>query len=114
MIQITIGIIIAVSLLLVLLVLAQSSKGGLTGGVSGATQLMGARRATDWIEKATWSLVVVLFVLCLGVNILFKNTPVDDQNYGSPNIQKAKQEAGADGGAAPEATQPTAPADTAK
>lgn len=58
-----------VCILLVIVVLAQNSKGGgLVAGMGGATQLMGTRRATDWIEKATWVLGSILVVLCLSVN----------------------------------------------
>jgi preprotein translocase subunit SecG len=64
---IIISLILLVCVLLVLVVLAQNSKGGgLTAGMSGASQIMGAKRTTDWIENATWVLAVSLFVLCIG------------------------------------------------
>ena len=84
-------LIIIVSVLLVLLVLAQDSKGGgLTGNVGAASQIMGTRRATDWIEKATWGFVIALFVFSLGVNATIdKNV---GENFTSPNIERAKSE----------------------
>ena len=71
-----------VCILLVIVVLAQNSKGGgLVAGMGGATQLMGTRRATDWIEKATWVLGTVLVVLCLGVNA-YVMSGTDQSNNG--------------------------------
>jgi preprotein translocase subunit SecG len=55
------------SILLVLAVLAQNSKGGgLAAGFSAGTQIMGVRRTTDIIEKITWGLAISLFVLSVG------------------------------------------------
>lgn len=64
----TITILIAiVSVLLVIVVLMQNSKGGGIDPTFGgqAQQLFGAARSTDFIEKATWVLVFALFVLCI-------------------------------------------------
>ena len=87
-----IGLIIFVCILLVLLILAQDSKGsGLTGNIGAASQIMGTRRTTDWIEKATWGFLVALFVLSLGVNASIEKGT--NSNFTSPNIEKAKSEA---------------------
>ena len=53
-------LIIAVCVLLVLAVLIQNPKGGgLSASFGGmGNQVMGARKATDFIEKSTWTLVV--------------------------------------------------------
>lgn len=64
----TITILIAiVSVLLVLVVLMQNSKGGGLDPTFGgqAQQLFGAARSTDFIEKATWVLAGALVVLCI-------------------------------------------------
>lgn len=64
----TITILIAiVSVLLVLVVLMQNSKGGGLDPTFGgqAQQLFGAARSTDFIEKATWVLAGMLVVLCI-------------------------------------------------
>lgn len=59
-------LIILVCVLLVLVVLIQNPKGGgLTAGMGGANQVIGARKATDIVEKATWTLGLGLMVLCL-------------------------------------------------
>ncbi len=57
-------LIIFVSVLLVLVVLVQNSKGGgLASNFSGSNQVMGVRKTTDFVEKATWTLISTLFVL---------------------------------------------------
>lgn len=60
-------LIIIVCVLLTLAVLVQNPKGGgLGAGFSNiGNQVMGARRASDFIEKATWTLVVVLLCFSL-------------------------------------------------
>ena len=61
----TIGIII-VCVLLILVVLVQNSKGGgISSNFSAANQIMGARRGTDFIEKTTWTLAILLLVFSL-------------------------------------------------
>ena len=61
----TIGIII-VCILLILVVLVQNSKGGgISSNFSAANQIMGARRGTDFIEKTTWTLAILLLVFSL-------------------------------------------------
>lgn len=59
-------LILVVCILLTLVVLIQNSKGGgLSSQFSSSNQMMGVRRTTDFLEKATWSLVGALFLLCM-------------------------------------------------
>ncbi len=59
-------LIFIVCVLLILLVLVQNSKGGgLAANFSSSNQVMGVRKTTDFLEKATWTLVSVLFLLCV-------------------------------------------------
>ena len=59
-------LIFIVSVLLILIVLVQNSKGGgLASGFSASNQFMGVRKTTDFLEKATWTLATSLLVLCL-------------------------------------------------
>ena len=59
-------LIFIVCLLLILIVLVQNSKGGgLAANFSSSNQVMGVRKTTDFLEKATWTLVIALFVLCV-------------------------------------------------
>ena len=60
-----------IALLLALAVLVQSGKGGgLAGIASGGqtTQILGARQAPDFLEKATWTLATLFIVLCIVAN----------------------------------------------
>ena len=57
-------LIIIVAILLVLIVLVQNSKGGgLAANFAGNNQVMGVRKTADFLEKATWVLIIVFFVL---------------------------------------------------
>jgi preprotein translocase subunit SecG len=58
--------ILMVSALIILVVLVQNSKGGgLASNFSSSNQYMGVRKTADFLEKATWTLAVVLLVLSL-------------------------------------------------
>lgn len=63
------------SVLLVLAVLAQDSKGGgLAAGFQSSSQIMGVRKTTDVIEKLTWGLAIGLFVLSVGAAFFLPRT----------------------------------------
>ena len=64
-------IIILVCILLTLVVLIQNPKGGgIAANFASPNQLMGAKRSSDVIEKATWILAVVLIVFSLASNFV--------------------------------------------
>ncbi len=59
-------LILLVCVFLALIVLIQNPKGGgLDSSLSGANQIGGVQRTADFLEKSTWSLAILLFVLCL-------------------------------------------------
>jgi len=59
-------LIFVVCLLLILIVLVQNSKGGgLAANFSSSNQVMGVRKTTDFLEKATWTLAGLLLFLCV-------------------------------------------------
>ena len=61
-------LIIITSILLVLVVLVQNPKGGgLSSSFGGGAgnQIMGAKKTTDFLEKATWTLAIALISLSL-------------------------------------------------
>lgn len=61
----TIFILVA-SILMVLIVLVQNSKGGgLSAGFSSSNQIMGAPKTADFLEKATWTLAGAIMILCI-------------------------------------------------
>ena len=58
--------ILIVSFLMMLVVLVQNSKGGgLVSSMSSSNQILGVRKTTDFLEKSTWTLAVILVLLCL-------------------------------------------------
>jgi len=62
---ITILILLA-SILMILAVLVQKSKGGgLASGFSSSNQIMGVRKTTDFLEKFTWMLAGTMIVLSI-------------------------------------------------
>ena len=63
-------LILLVAILLTLIVLVQNSKGGgLASNFSGSNQVMGVRKTTDFLEKATWTLAIALLVLSLAASM---------------------------------------------
>ena len=59
-------LILIVSVLLAIVVLVQNSKGGgLAANFSAPNQIMGVRKTTEFLEKATWTLAAALIVLSL-------------------------------------------------
>jgi len=65
---------VLVSVLLIFAVVIQNSKGGglssTIGGSSGASQILGARRSNEAIEKITWYLAIGLAVVAFLANIV--------------------------------------------
>ena len=58
--------ILIISFLMMLVVLVQNSKGGgLVSDLSSSNQILGVRKTTDFLEKTTWTLAIVLVLLCL-------------------------------------------------
>lgn len=74
---IVIGII---AVLITLVVLLQSGKGGGLAGIAsgGTTQILGARQAPDVLEKATWVLATLFIVLCILTNFTINRTEVQE------------------------------------
>jgi len=88
MYTLSIVLIFIVCLLLVLIVLVQESKGGgLASSFSGNNQIMGVRRTTDFLEKATWYLAGALLGLCIMASALIPR----DQKSDSPESMMSKQ-----------------------
>ena len=62
---ITVLILIA-AVCLILIVLVQNSKGGgLASSFASSNQIMGAPKTADFLEKATWTLAIVICVLSI-------------------------------------------------
>ena len=67
----TLFVILAVitAVLLAIVVLIQESKGGgLASNVSSANSVLGVRKTTDFVEKATWTLAALLVVFSVATS----------------------------------------------
>lgn len=91
-----ISIIIFLSVLLVLVVLSQNSKGG---GLSnqfgaGSSNLIGVKRTGDLLERLTWGFAIALVVLSLGANMIVDND-TSALRTRSVNQERASQQSAA-------------------
>ncbi len=110
-------LIVIASILLTFLVLVQNSKGGgLAAGFSSSNQIMGVRKTTDFLEKATWGLVAFVVVLSIAT-VGVKNTQTSAATDAVVNEEFQHQKQAEPGvvapnfGETPEATKtPEAPA----
>tara|TARA_Y100000816_G_scaffold76631_1_gene51911 strand:- start:44 stop:394 length:351 start_codon:yes stop_codon:yes gene_type:complete len=94
MYSIVVGIIIFVSILLILIVLVQNSKGGGLSsqfGGNSSNQFMGVQKTNDLLEKATWTLAIIIVALTMLSN-LFITEPNDNIEGLSPNIDRANEQ----------------------
>ena len=65
-------LIVVISILLVLVILVQNPKGGgLSSAFGGDSPQMlgGVKKTTDFLDKATWGLVIGLFTLVIAMNM---------------------------------------------
>jgi preprotein translocase subunit SecG len=83
---------VIVGILLILLVISQKSKGGgLASGFSSSNQVLGVRKTTDFVEKATWTMVTIMVVLCIAATAFIGT----DKNAEQGSSLKDKIEAAA-------------------
>jgi preprotein translocase subunit SecG len=97
-----VGLTIFASVLLVLVVLAQNSKGGGLSsqfGGSSASNLIGVKKTGDLLEKMTWGLAITVMALVLATNFTAPNAgsatddllerAKDQQDLPAPALKKA-------------------------
>ncbi|MBS9768240.1 MAG: preprotein translocase subunit SecG [Flavobacteriaceae bacterium] len=83
-----------VCILLILIVLVQNSKGGgLASTFAGSNQIMGVKKTGDFLERATWALAVILFVLCLASAAVIPNVQEQEniENIGDKMQDKVEK-----------------------
>ena len=72
--------IIIAAILMIGIVLIQKSKGGgLASNFAGSNQIMGVRRTNSFVEKATWTLAIVVCLLSI-LSAFFIERPQLSQN----------------------------------
>jgi preprotein translocase subunit SecG len=89
----TLFIILAIvsSVLLVLVVLAQNSKGGGLSsqfGGSGASNLIGVKKTGDVLERLTWGFAIAIMVFSLASNLTSPNTAAVNDEI----LERAKEQ----------------------
>ena len=86
-------LIIITSVLLVLVVLVQNPKGGglsSTFGGGSSNQIMGAKKTTDFLEKTTWTLAIILISLTMLSNFaITRNTDENNTIKSQEQIDEA-------------------------
>ncbi|PVZ08083.1 preprotein translocase subunit SecG [Porphyromonas loveana] len=83
-------LILLVSLFLILVVVVQNSKGGgLAAGFASSNQIMGVRKTTDFLEKATWWSAGIITVLTIvSTHFLHSGSGEDNQNALQQSLEK--------------------------
>ncbi|MBQ9559942.1 MAG: preprotein translocase subunit SecG [Bacteroidaceae bacterium] len=105
-------LIVAASVLMCLVVLVQESKGGgLASSFADNNSMLGVRKTTDVIEKATWILAAVM-VVCSVISVAFLGTPKSSAPAVVNPTENPANLPGIEAGsnAAPAAEAPVAPA----
>jgi preprotein translocase subunit SecG len=84
-------LIFIVCVLLVLIVLVQNSKGGgLASNFQSSNQIMGVRKTTDFLEKATWVLAGSLLILSImGSAFIPRDRMTQEQSRVQEQIENA-------------------------
>ncbi len=93
MYQVVSVLVIIISILLVLIVLVQDSKGGgLASNFSASNQVMGVRKTTDFLGKATWYLAGGLLVLSFVAVMVLQKPEAQSDNFDQKLEQIAQPE----------------------
>jgi preprotein translocase subunit SecG len=92
MLTILLILIVVACLLLTLLVLIQNPKGGIAANFVAPSQIMGVKRSTDIVEKATWYFAVALIVLSLASNFLRPSSGAGSDAANDSRIKGAIEE----------------------
>jgi protein translocase, SecG subunit len=121
-------LIVVASLMMIGIVLIQESKGGgLASNFSSSNAIMGVRKTTDFIEKATWGLAIAMVVISVASAYVAPSATTDESviekaategNTTNPNNlpnfgasqQKQAAPAAQKGGTTQAPTAPVAPA----
>ncbi len=84
-------LVIVVCALLILIVLIQNPKGGLDSAFSTNNQVMGVRKTTDFLEKATWTMGIALVVLSIASSA-FNNPLAANESDGEGRQSKMTEQ----------------------
>ncbi len=83
-------LIVSASVLLTLVVLVQNSKGGgLAANFASGNQTFGVRQTADFLEKATWTLAIVIIVLCVAATAFVSSRAESNKSSIKEKIENA-------------------------
>lgn len=109
MYQFIVALILIVCVLLAIVVLVQNSKGGgLAANFSAPNQIMGVRKTTDFLEKATWTLAAILVVLSLAATVAVPRNHDVKEAAPEVTVDNSQMQLPANTTTAPVAEQPAA------
>ena len=78
------------ALLMCFIVLIQNSKGGgLASGFSSSNAIMGVRKTTDFLEKATWGLAIFMVIMSIATAYV---VPTSSGKGGDVILEQAQKE----------------------
>ena len=102
-------IVIAAVLMIAIVLIQESKGGGLSSQFSSSNSIMGVRKTTDFVERATWTLAALLVVLSVATvyvkpDASSASTVVTDMKVNMPELPTQQK------GAAPAAPAQQAPA----
>ncbi len=89
---ICIALILVASVLVILAVLVQSPKSGMAANFGVSNQVMGVRETTNFLEKFTWTMAIVIVVLSLVATLAMDKDRVAVSNGEISKDAKALQE----------------------
>lgn len=83
-------LILVVAIFLILIVLVQNSKGGgLASNFSASNQVMGVKKTTDFLEKATWGLSSAILILCIAAAATVGGRDIETESIIKDNVENA-------------------------
>ncbi|WP_035758738.1 preprotein translocase subunit SecG [Flavobacterium tegetincola] len=93
MFSIFLVLIVIVCFLLIVVVMVQNPKGGgLSSTLGGSQQMGGVQKTTDFLDKSTWTLGVLLIVLIMFSSLSFNSGSTDVKILNDTTPAPAKME----------------------
>ena len=89
---ICIALILVASVLVILAVLVQNPKSGMAANFGASNQVMGVRETSDFLEKFTWTMAVVILVLSLIATVAMNRGAASENDSEVSKDVKALQE----------------------
>lgn len=97
MLTFVVVLVILACIILAFIVLIQNSKGGgLASNFAGSNQIMGVRKTTDFLEKATWGLAAFIMIMCFVCAFMVKNEFKANDPYASQDQTEMVDETAAE------------------